>query len=125
MEIPNNDNLKARISSENLSQKRSLENLKASLNLAYKLVAKANRKAHQNNKRLYDRRAKVRNFEENDLVYLYNPAKKPGLTRKFHKPWTGPFKIVKKISDLNYRIVDQNGKLQVVHVNRLKRAYNT
>jgi len=59
------------------------------------------------------------------LVYLYNPAKKPGLTRKFHKPWTGPFKIVKKISDLNYRIVDQNGKLQVVHVNRLKRAYNT
>jgi len=95
MEIPNNDNLKARISSENPSQKRSLENLEASLNLAYKLVAKANRKSHQNNKRLYDRRVKVRDFKENDLVYLYNPAKKPGLTRKFHKPWTGPFKIVK------------------------------
>jgi hypothetical protein len=125
MEIPNNGNLKTRISSENLSQKRSLENLKASLNLAYKLVAKASRKAHQNNKRLYDRRAKVRNFEKNDLFYLYNPSKKPGLTRKFHKPWAGPFKIVKKISDLNYRIVDQNGIKQVVHVNRLKRAYNT
>jgi hypothetical protein len=34
-------------------------------------------------------------------------------------------KIVKKISDFNYRIVDQNGKLQVVHVNRLKRTYYT
>ena len=59
------------------------------------------------------------------MVYLYNPVMKPGLTRRFHKPWTGPFKVVKKISDLNYRIVDQHGKLQVVHVNRLKRAYNT
>jgi len=46
MEIPNSDNLKDRISSENLSQKHSLENFKASLNLAYKLVAKANRNAH-------------------------------------------------------------------------------
>jgi len=44
--------LKCRISSENLSQKRSLEKLKASLNLAYKVVAKTNRKAHQNNKTL-------------------------------------------------------------------------
>jgi len=47
------------------------------------------------------------------------------LTRKFHKSWTGPFKIVKKFSALNYRIVDQNGKLQAVNLNRLKRAYNT
>ena len=99
MENPNNDNLKAWISSEILSQKRSLENLKASLNLAYKVVAKANRKAHLNNKRLYDRIAKFCDSKANDLVYLYNPAKKPGLTWKFHKPWTGPFNIVKKISD--------------------------
>ena len=52
MEIPNKDNLKAQITSEKPSQKRSLETLKASLNLAYKLVAKANQKSHQNNKRL-------------------------------------------------------------------------
>ena len=96
--------------------------MKASLNLAYKLIAEANRKSHQNNKRLYDRRAKVRKFKENDLVYLYNPAKKPGLTRKFHRPWAGPFKVITKISDLNYKIVDQNNKQQVVHVNRMKRA---
>jgi len=99
--------------------------MKASLKLAYKLVAKANRKSHQNNKRLYDRRAKVRNFKENDLVYLYNPAKQPGLTQKFHKPWAGPLKVIKKISDLNYKIVDQNNKQQLVHVNRVKRAYNS
>jgi len=52
MEIPNNNNLKARISSENPSQRRSLDNLKARINVAYKLVAEANRKSHQNNNRL-------------------------------------------------------------------------
>ena len=49
---------------------------------------------------------------------------KPGLTKKFHFPWTGPFQITKKISDLNFEIADQNSKKQVVHVNRLKKAYN-
>jgi hypothetical protein len=33
-------------------------------------------------------------------------------------------KITKKISDLNYEIADKKGKRQVVHVNRLKEAYN-
>jgi hypothetical protein len=49
----------------------------------------------------------------------------PGLSRKFRKPWSGPFKISTKISDLNYEIVDQNGKKQTVHVNRLKLSHNT
>jgi len=80
---------------------------------------------HRQDSKDSDRRAKVRDFKENDLVYLYIPAKKPGLTRKFHRPWAGPFKVIKKISDLNYKIVDQNNKQQVVHVNRMKRAYNS
>jgi hypothetical protein len=85
---------------------------------------KANRKSHLNNKRLYDKRAKPREFEVQDLVYLYNPSLKSGLTRKFAKPWIGPCQITKKISELNYEIVDSKGKRQVVHVNRLKKSFN-
>lgn len=59
MELPNNDNLKARITSENPIQKRRLESVKTSLKLAHELVAKAHTKSHQNNKKLYFRRAKV------------------------------------------------------------------
>jgi len=44
---------------------------------------KANRKAHQINKRLYDRHAKFRSFEAGDQVYLYNPAVKPGTSKSF------------------------------------------
>jgi hypothetical protein len=91
---------------------------------AYKFVAESNRKSRQRNKKLYDRKAKVRHFSSNDLVYFYNPALKPGLTRKFRRPWTGPYKITRKITEMNYEIVDQNDKKQLVHVNRLKRLYN-
>ena len=48
----------------------------------------------------------------------------PGLSKKFRNLQSGPFKITTKISDLNYDIVDQNGKKQTVHVNRLKPAHN-
>jgi hypothetical protein len=101
-----------------------LENLKSNLRLAYKLAAKANRKSHLNNKLLYDRRTKPREFEVQDLVYLYNPALKSGLTRKFAKPWIGPCQITKEISELNYEIVDSKCKREVVHVNRLKKSFN-
>jgi hypothetical protein len=60
----------------------------------------------------------------NDLVYLYLPVIKPGLTKKFARKWAGPFKVTKKISDLNYEIISQKDKNQVVHINRLKKAYN-
>jgi len=78
--------------------------------MAYKEVAKANRKARQSNNKFYD-------FEENDLVYLYTPAMKAGLTRKFKKFWSGPYKVIRKISELNYEIVSQDNRKQIVHKN--------
>ena len=59
-----------------------------------------------------------------DKVYLYNPARKLGKCFKFHKFWTGPFEITAKLSDLNYEITSMGHKKQVVHVNRLKMAYD-
>jgi hypothetical protein len=98
--------------------------MKSSLRLPYTLVKKANTKSHLKNKRLYDRKAKLRSFQTGDIVYLYNPARKPGKCSKFHKFWTGPFQITAKLSDLNYKIISMNNKIQVVHVNRLKIAWN-
>jgi hypothetical protein len=50
---------------------------------------------------------------------------KPGLSRKFNKPWSDPHKITRVVTHLNYEIVDQNNKKQTVHVNRLKLAYDS
>ena len=60
MEIPNNDNLKARIETGNPEVDSHIRKLKASLKKTYELVAKSNRKSHQRNKNLYDCRAKGR-----------------------------------------------------------------
>jgi len=125
MPLTNSDNLKARVSRETPDHHQRLENLKASLSAAYKYVNKSNKMTHQNNKRLYDRRAKLRKFKVGDIVYLYSPAMKPGLSRKFNKPWSGQHKITRVVTHLNYEIVDQNNKKQTVHVNRLKLAYNS
>ena len=46
-----------------------------------------------------------------------------GRSRKLHCPWTGPFKIIKKLSSVVYRIQDKrpgSRKRVVVHFDRLK-----
>ena len=52
MQLPGNDNLKARCPTENSNQDGRLEQLKARLPTAYKLVAKTNKSSHQHNKKL-------------------------------------------------------------------------
>ena len=97
LQIPNQDNLRAKISAQLLHHNKRIKSLKASLRLANKSVRQAKRKAHQNNKRLYNRSAKFRTFEAVNQVYLYNPAVKLGTSKKFHFPWSGPFEITAKI----------------------------
>jgi hypothetical protein len=82
MLLPSSTDLRAKVTRLPPDQNQRQQNLKASLSLAYKTVKQANRKSHLNNKRLYDRKAKLRNFRTGDIVYLYNPAVKPGLSKK-------------------------------------------
>jgi hypothetical protein len=124
MILPSGDNLKVRLPKENTADDQRFEQLKSNLRLAHKLAAQANRKSHQNYKGLYDRKAKPRKFEVQDLVYLYHPTLKPGLSKKFAKPWSGPLQITKKISEINYEIVDKKNKQQVVDFKRLKKPFN-
>jgi hypothetical protein len=123
MILPSADNLMARLPKENIDDDQRLEQLKSNLRLAHKLAAHASRKSHQNNKRWYNRKAKPGEFEVQDVVYLYHSTRKPGMSKKFAKTWSGPWQIT-KIFELNYEIVGRKGKRQVLHVNRLKKAYN-
>uniref|UniRef100_A0A2C9LGT8 Integrase p58-like C-terminal domain-containing protein n=1 Tax=Biomphalaria glabrata TaxID=6526 RepID=A0A2C9LGT8_BIOGL len=70
----------------------------------------------------YDRRANSTGFVEHDLVWLYNTKRRKGRSPKLQKNWEGPYRIVKRINDVVYRI--QRGprtKCKVVHVDRLYR----
>ena len=68
-------------------------------------------------------------FEENQIVLLKNYPKSNAARKKCAKlepKFKGPFKIVKKLSPLNYEICDIDGResdVRVAHVEQLE-IYN-
>lgn len=70
----------------------------------------------------YDARAAGNPYKVGDRVWRQVPAIKKGLSRKLARPWQGPYIIIKKISDVVYRLQKEGGRRQrvVVHFNSLK-----
>ena len=73
-------------------------------------------------KELYDRKTHGEQFKQGDLVRLHTPVVSRGKSRKLHRPWTGPYRVVKRLSEAVYRIhhLQQRRKRMVVHFDRLK-----
>ena len=73
-------------------------------------------------KEFYDQRIHGAPVQEGDVVWLHTPATPRGTSRKLHCPWSGPFKVIKKLSDVNYYVQHtlHPRKKMVVHFDRLK-----
>ena len=74
--------------------------------------------ATEKQKRNYDHKADRGGYKRGDPVWLYNPTKKSGISPKLQIYWEGPFVIIKRLSDVTYRI--QQGpktKPKVIHSN--------
>ena len=73
-------------------------------------------------KELYDRKRHGKFYEVGDLVWLHSSVIPHGASRKLHRPWTGPYKIIKKLADITYRVQSCKGRRRrlVVHFDRLK-----
>ena len=73
-------------------------------------------------KHYHDRKLKWHYFEVGEEVYVYFPRRKPSTSPKFTSFWRGPFKVVKKISDLTYLVnCGLRGLDQVIHVDRMRK----
>ena len=96
--------------------------MKSSLEDAYASVRMNLNASHRTQSELYNRKVHGKPYATGDLVWLHNPAIHPGESRKLYHPWTGPFRVQEKISEVDYRIKEVYGKkpAQVVHFNRLK-----
>ena len=78
--------------------------------------------ANDRMKARYDRAANTKCFHERQLVLPYNPKKKKGLYPKLQTSWNGPYKIVKRLNDVVYRIQKTGSprtKMKIVHIERL------
>ena len=78
-------------------------------------------------KDLYDRKVHGRPYECGELVWLYSPVVPRGQSKKLRHPWTGPFRVVRKLSDAVYRIQNTQVPRQrlVVHFDCLKLCRQT
>ena len=82
-------------------------------------MAKRNLQESQSKMKVwYDRKAKSRCFEPGDRVLVLFPVVGNPLQAKY----SGPYKVVKKISDTNYLVKNPNRRkeTQVCHINMLK-----
>ncbi|UYV66849.1 K02A2.6-like [Cordylochernes scorpioides] len=94
--------------------------LRGVLSETHKLVRKKIQLASHRMKTHYDLKANHEGFKENDLVWMFNPKRKRGLSPKLTPMWEGPYKVVKRINDLVYRIQrSSKAKPRVVHLSRL------
>jgi transposase InsO family protein len=78
---------------------------------------KANEQAKY--KKYYDKLQKHIDFEIGQQVMLFVPATKQGYTTKLLARWEGPYAVVGKLNELNYRISSAR-KVIVAHVQRLR-----
>ena len=112
------------LTSANSSPKKYVDVLRARLSKAYERVRSYSKKKQQHQKQYYDRDARGSPYQVGDIVSLHDPVVKRGHSRKFHRLWKGPYKVV-IIGPTVYRIQDckNTRKRKVVHFNRLKPAY--
>ena len=100
--------------------------LRTNLTSAYENVRNKMGLQLDRQKELYDEKTHGEPFHVGQLVWLHSNVVKRGSVKKFHHPWTGPFRIVSRLSDVTYRIQGTSRPRHrlIVHFNRLKKCHS-
>lgn len=86
--------------------------------------------AQERQGRYYNKRRKPESFEEGDLVWiLTHPLSRAAdyFMAKLAPRWQGPAKIMKRVNNVNYKVVilDNPSQCDTYHVEKLKKFYGT
>ncbi|UYV73923.1 K02A2.6-like, partial [Cordylochernes scorpioides] len=77
-------------------------------------------------RRLYDQKHTPVYYQKDDLVWVFTPIRKVGLSEKLLKRYFGPYRVTKKLSEVTYEVepVDPSPRSRkakdIVHVIRMK-----
>ena len=96
--------------------------LKSSLTEAYEKVRVKTTRQLDHQAELYNKKVHGKPYEVGNHVWVLFPQVPKGKSKKLYRPWSGPFVVVKRFSDVTYRVQDVNNRRRrmVVHFNRLK-----
>jgi len=93
------------------------------LHEADKVAGQQSKQNYETAKRYCDRKTRLEQFKKGDFVYVHDPIYKRSKAREFSYQYKGPYEIEETISPLIYK-VRQGGRTSVIlHLNRLKRAF--
>jgi hypothetical protein len=99
-----------------------IQSLERRLEISHRFARDNLRCNMRRQKRYYDSRTRWERFQAGDLVWLFSPKRKRGISPKLQTWWYGPYEVIDRLSDVNYRVkCGRYGKPLVVHVDRLKR----
>jgi len=89
---------------------------------AHAIVAEQLRCAFERNKTRYDQRVKSVQFEVGDFVWYFSPRKKPGLCGKWQLRTCGPYRVERRVNQVNY-VVRKSPKAIpfICHIDRLRK----
>ncbi|UYV83001.1 hypothetical protein LAZ67_22001692 [Cordylochernes scorpioides] len=77
-------------------------------------------------KKNYDKKHMERSYEPGELVAVWTPIRKIGKCEKLLRKYFSPYRILKKMSSVNYLIEPKDNPGQdplIVHVSRIKPYY--
>jgi hypothetical protein len=85
------------------------------------------KKVEKRNKNYYDKKHRSVEINVNDFVLLkshFLSSKEERFVSKLAPKWLGPYKVVEKLSDVNYILEKHDGvKMGVQHISNLKRYF--
>ena len=77
-------------------------------------------KVQNRNETYYNRHARNRHLNVGDSVLLMLPTEHNKLTLA----WRGPYKVLGKMGDVDYRVEIAPGKVKTYHINMLKHYFH-
>lgn len=106
-------------------KQKSTDQIFKSIDETFRQVQHNAKQAQERQERNYNLKRKPHNYSTGDIIWLFNPVTKEGLSKKFIFRWIGPYKIKSIYSNDTLDIESLSGppSIQHVHVSRTKPCY--
>jgi len=108
-------------SEENISPGRYCHELRESMMQSHAIARDHLKQASTKQRANYDVKVSFYSFRPGDLVWCLNESRKEGVCPKLQPTFKGPYLVLKKVSELDYRIqLDRYGTTRLLHHDKLK-----
>ena len=110
--------------SESSSLKKQVLERQEAIRRAFELARRNSTAQQLRRNALYNRKVHGPVYKEGDCLLFHYPVTQPGCSSKLSSHWRGPYRIIKCLNEVNYKIEEIGiGKHLIVHYDQLKRYH--